>query len=151
MTVICYANGVLAADKRATNNGMARTVTKIRRVRGHLCGGAGDFAMLQEMFAWFERGADPADVPAFQKTSDFVSFLAITPEGRILKYEQSAYPIDFTESGSYVFGSGRDYAAAALYLGKSAKEAVEVASALDTTCGNGVDTLELEDATANWV
>ncbi len=143
MTVICYSDGVLAADKRATNNGLVRTVTKIRRIRGHLCGGAGELAFLQEMFAWFERGADPSDLPAFQKTNEFVNFLAITPDGRILKYENSAYPIDFTESGSYAFGSGRDIAMAALFLGKSAKEAVEVACALDVTCGNGVDTLTL--------
>ena len=37
----------------------------------------------------------------------------------------------------------RDFALAAMHLGKSAREAVEVACALDVFCGNGIDTLEL--------
>jgi ATP-dependent protease HslVU (ClpYQ) peptidase subunit len=41
------------------------------------------------------------------------------------------------------WGAGRDYALAAMHLGKNSREAVEVACALDNTCGMGIDILEL--------
>jgi hypothetical protein len=42
------------------------------------------------------------------------------------------------------FGSGRDYAEAAMFLGCDAKRAVEVACQFQTDCGNGIDTLRLK-------
>jgi ATP-dependent protease HslVU (ClpYQ) peptidase subunit len=38
-------------------------------------------------------------------------------------------------------GSGRNYAMAAMYLGKTAAEAVAVAAALDSSVGCGITTL----------
>lgn len=147
MTIICYDGKTLAADKRAVTMGLPRTVTKIHKIRGHLVGCAGDAAPGRELIAWFERGADPADVPAFQCTSDHVGMLVITPDARILKYERGPYPIDFTEEGVYAFGSGRDYAMAAMALGCDARQAVELASRFDIDCGNGVDMLTLSPLT----
>jgi hypothetical protein len=54
------------------------------------------------------------------------------------------YPRTVTEDAHHAIGSGRDFAAAAMYLGKTAREAVEVAMALTGFCGHGVDTLEFE-------
>lgn len=39
-------------------------------------------------------------------------------------------------------GSGRDFAIAAMHCGKTAREAVEIASLYENGCGNGVDVLE---------
>ena len=39
-------------------------------------------------------------------------------------------------------GSGRDYARAVMHMGHRAWDAVAVACALDTECGNGIDTLQ---------
>lgn len=41
-------------------------------------------------------------------------------------------------------GSG-SLAVAAMHLGKSAREAVEIACLYDMNCGNGIDTLELAE------
>lgn len=144
MTVIAFDGKSLAADKRATNQGLIRTVTKVRRIRDCLCAGAGEFSLVEEMYAWFAEGANQEDLPAFQSTSaDYVGLLVITPVGQILKYERSAYPMDFTESGIFAIGSGRDHAMMAMHLGKSAEEAVLLTAELDSTCGNGVDVLTL--------
>lgn len=148
MTVIVWDGKTLATDKQATQSELVRTVTKSRIIRGHLCAVAGDWDLAQEMFMWFEKGAKPDDVPPFFRSKDdWVAFVAITPDKRVLKFERSPYPMDFTETvekdGWFVFGSGRDFAVGALAMGASPEEAVMVASKYCTTCGNGVDVLHL--------
>lgn len=144
MTVVIWDGKTLAADKQATNAGLKRRVTKLRRIRGHLCAVSGDFDYAQEVFHWFESGADPANYPACQRTENWVSFLVITPDRRILKYERSPYPADFTGDGVYAMGSGRDFAIAAVYLGFDAVKGVEVASVFEAGCGLGCDYLSFD-------
>lgn len=143
MTIIAWDGKTLAADKQTTNNGHASAVTKIYRVGGALVGFSGDACFAFAMLEWARGGFQPATFPAHQASeNDYVGFLVIHPDGRILKYERTAYPIEIEEK-THAMGSGRDYALAALYLGKTAREAVEVACALDINCGKGIDTLEL--------
>lgn len=142
MTVIAWDGFSLAADKRATNNGLHRTVTKIARLRDHLVAVSGDYAKGNVLMKWFENGAIAADFPSFQQTPDWASLLVIDQSGQVMKYEQHHLPILF-EDELYAMGSGRDYAMAALFLGKTAEEAVAVASVLDVDCGNGIDVLRL--------
>lgn len=143
MTVIAWDGKTLAADKRASNSGLIFPVTKIFKHRGCLIGGAGDFDRINETIAWFAAGADPAKMPPYARSNDdYVALLVIEPNGSILKYERSAVPFKI-EAPFFAIGSGRDFAMAAMHLGRSAVEAVQVACALETGCGNGVDTLEL--------
>ncbi len=145
MTIIVWDGETLAADKQATHSDLVRKVTKIRRIRGHLVGVSGDWDRAQEVFDWFEQGAEPEKMPAFQKVmDDFVGMLVITPDKRILKYERSHVPMDFSEEDWFCMGSGRDYAYGALYMGANAASAVMAASAFSSSCGQGVDTLKLE-------
>lgn len=144
MTVIAWDGETLAADKQSTNAGMRRAVTKVRRINGSLCAFAGDAAFGMEMLAWLEQGAKPGELPSCQRSDDWVSVLVITPEKRILKYERSAYPIDFSESKFFAMGAGRDFAMAAMHLGCDATKAVEVASVFECSCGMGCDALRFD-------
>src|SRR4051812_1035464 len=126
MTVIAWDGKTLAADKRASSGGLMRTVTKIRRIYGNLVGVSGDACHMEALFTWFASGADPAKYPSFQNDENKHSdLLVVTPQGEIHKYEHAAFPIRF-EDRLFAMGSGRDYALAAMHLGKSASEAVEV-------------------------
>ena len=77
---------------------------------------------------------------------DYASGLFISDCGEVRGYAGNV-------DGSYIvyedkfiaFGAGRDYALTAMFLGKSAIEAVQVAIQLDTSCGMGIDTLYSED------
>lgn len=145
MTVIVWDGKTLAADKQATHGDLKRKATKIRRIRGHLVGISGDWDRGQELLQWYEQGADPSKYPEFQKTQDdYVGMLVITPDKRILKYERSHVPIDFSEEEYYCMGSGRDFATAGVYLGLSAAAAVHLTINFCASCGLGVDTLTLE-------
>lgn len=141
MTVIAWDGKTLAADKRATLGTLIRTTTKIFRIGDALCASAGDADVGNDMIAWFRNGAKPEDYPASNRGDAWAGLLVIR-KGEILKYERSPHPISF-EDGFFAIGCGRDYALAAMYLGHDARKAVEVAIALDSGCGNGIDTLEL--------
>ena len=104
----------------------------------------GDMAMSLQMKAWVEAGCVVADFPIAQRDKDdWQNCLVIDKAGRPRIYERTPFPICYDDNWA-VCGSGRDYAVTALHLGKTAKEAVEIACLFDYGCGNGIDTLELE-------
>ena len=144
MTVICWDGKTLAADKRAGTE-LPRTVTKIRRTAtGVLIGCTGSACTDMELMAWYEAGAIVADFPPTQRVNATSShMIVIELDGRIRMFMESPYAATL-EDGRHAIGSGRDFAMAAMHLGKTALEAVEVATALTATCGNGIDTLELK-------
>jgi len=144
VTTIAWDGHTLAADKRACNGSMIFVVTKLFRVRGCLLAAAGDFDRIHEMVAWFESGAIAEKLPPFQRdNTDYVSLMVIQPDKTILKFDRGPAPYKI-ESPFHAMGSGRDFALAAMHLGKTASEAVMVSSVFDTGTGNGIDTLTLE-------
>lgn len=145
MTVIVWDGKQLAADKQATNSGLKRMVTKIYRINGHLIGFSGDYDYAQAMRKWFEEGADKDKFPKHQEDDNkWVGMLVITPDKRVLKYERSPVPMDFTEGEAMCIGSGRDFAFGALAMGADAIKAVQVACIYEASCGMGVDVLTYE-------
>lgn len=147
MTVIAWDGRTLAADKRAVNAGHKSTTTKIRRTAsGDLIGASGDQDVATALMAWYERGADESKFPANRNNDGYPrAYLLVVQRSRVMRFECEPHPL-LVEDPFYAMGSGRDYALAAMHLGYSAAEAVEVACALDTGCGNGMDALEFEDA-----
>lgn len=146
MTVIVWDGKTLAADRRALNNGYAGTVTKIRRgPAGSLVAYSGDYDTGVALADWYCNGADSAKYPNNRDKDAYCRayLLVIEASGAVVRYEREAVPLRFLDPVA-AMGSGRDYALAALHLGCDAVKAVEVAMALDTNCGNGIDTLTLE-------
>lgn len=143
MTVIAWDGTTLAADKRAVNSGLARTVTKVFVVGDKLVAIAGDYSSGLAMKAWAEGGFVEADFPESQKDKDsWATFVVIDAKKRVLVYEQTPHPLVF-EDKHFVSGSGRDFAMAAMHCGKTAAEAVEIACLFECHCGNGVDAIRI--------
>ena len=144
MTCIAWDGKTLAADKRMCYAGMINTVTKIFRVGALLVGGSGEMAYIMQLIEWVRNGRNVDDFPPSQRDKDeWQTLLVIEADGTISLYERTPHPVRY-EQQFVAIGSGREYARAAMYLGKSSVEAVQVACALDAGCGNGIDTLELE-------
>ncbi len=144
MTCIAWDGKTLAADKRACFGGTINTVTKIRRIGQVLVGGSGETSFIGAMFDWIEKGRVHKDFPDSQRDKDdWQPVIVIEADGTPSIYERTPFPVR-NENTFLAIGSGRDYARAAMHLGKTAREAVEVAIALDIGCGNGIDTLSLE-------
>ncbi len=144
MTVIAWDGRTLAADKRMSFGTSFAVTTKIFRIGGMLVGVAGDAALAREMADWVCDGMQAETFPTKART-DPISMLVIRLDGSLHYFTSSPVPM-VLEDKVFTLGSGCDFAAAALYLGKTAREAVEVAIALDSGCGNGIDTLDLEMA-----
>lgn len=142
MTCIAWDGKTLAADKRVSFGASISTTTKIHRIDGMLVGCAGGAAQGVSCIQWVRDGMDRSQYPAAQK-EDPCSLLIIQPNGAIHYYSKTPDPL-MVDDKTFAIGSGSEYAEAALYLGKTAREAVEVAIALNSGCGNGIDTLELE-------
>lgn len=141
MTTIAWDGKTLAADKRTSFGSLHSTTSKLHSIGGCLVAGAGTTALIMEMIEWLKAGCDPKEFPAAQRDGkECVSLLVIHPGGAVRQYENSPYPL-VIENEFWAIGSGRDFATAAMHLGKTAKEAVEIAAIFDTATGNGVNTL----------
>jgi hypothetical protein len=143
MTVIAWDGRTLAADKQMGVD-YPRTVCKIRRLaNGELIGVTGSFDQGLMLAAWYEAGADPEAFPAFQADQEKNSeLLIVRVDGVVCSLSNQPVPMPL-ENRQHAVGSGRDFAAAAMHLGKTAAEAVEITNLLCASCGCGVDTLEL--------
>ncbi len=145
MTIIAWDGKRLAADKRATHIGNPSTTTKIFRLRdGSIGGMSGDADTGRALIQWYNEGSDPTKFPVNRDSNGccHAVLLIITPDKTIHQLQRTPFLITFEDKFA-ALGSGRDYALAAMYLGCNAIEAVNVATALDVDCGNGVDVLEL--------
>lgn len=143
MSVVAWDGKTLAADRRASYGNLILTTTKIFRVRDHLCGYTGEADAGSEVLEWFRSGASPSIFPPRQRETDrFATLLVVAPDGVVMKYERTPYPVRF-EDRLIASGSGRDFALMAMRLGKTATEAVQLTMEFDCNCGNGVDALTL--------
>lgn len=142
MTVIVFDGRTLAADKLACYGNTCNAVTKIARHGNLLMGGAGEFAFVQAMFEWVRSGRAVESFPKSQSDKDdWQPLLVIEADGSPSLYERTPYPVRYEQKVAAI-GSGKEFARAALWCGKSAREAVECANALCSDCGLGVDTLD---------
>ena len=130
----------MAADKRATSSGHPITTTKIFRIGDKLVGLAGSGDVCRAMLAWAMDGFKQEDFPVVAKDSD-VDMLVASRHG-VVCYGQGPFPL-VIEDRFATIGCGRDYALAAMHMGRNAEYAVELACELDVHCGNGIDTLTL--------
>lgn len=143
MTVVAWDGKTLAADKAATAVGHSSTVTKVFRVPGGIVAFSGESTRCMELLHWFNGGRVVADFVKEVENSGTCGMF-IDDFGKDFHYYNSPYPVA-GEDKFCAMGHGRDYALAAMYLGFDAKTAVEVACALDNTCGKGVDTMVPEN------
>jgi hypothetical protein len=142
MTTIAWDGKTLAADRMGNNGSYTFPVTKIFAHEGLLMGGSGSLDFILQMVEWVKGGRVNADFPKDQRDKDdWQPFLVIEKDRSIVIYERTPYPIR-PECRQYAIGSGRDFAAAAMFMGKSASEAVMVAHELNASgTGGAVDIL----------
>jgi hypothetical protein len=145
VTVIAWDGKTLAADKRAVSGGgIARTCTKIQRHEACLIAMTGDWDVAAELREWFKAGADPDKFPK-EARDDKSTLIVIDRQNGIRSWSTGPYPL-VIESERCCWGTGRDYAEAAMYLGHDARKGVEVACVFQTDCGSGIDCLTLGEA-----
>ncbi len=144
MTTIAWDGKSLAADRQATSGGGGiRRVgePKVRHVGRYIYGGMGSMDDVEQIFEWLRNGGgDPR--PRLEEGGSYG--LAVDVGTGIAYFVEGKTPhlLPVHEKVAAA-GSGRDYALAALVLGKTAKQAIELAIKLDVFTGIGVDVVRV--------
>lgn len=139
MSIVAWKDGVIAADKQATNSGLRHRTTKMRRLpSGEVLAWTGEQAVGLMVAKWYEEGADPEKWPKVQEDKERWSRLIVASIDGVKVFEQEPIALRIEDSCA-AWGSGRDYALGAMASGASARSSVEIASKFDISCGLGVD------------
>jgi hypothetical protein len=134
MTTIAWDGKMLAADRCSCSAGCFRfPITKLKRLKdGRLYASAGDTSDGVLVRQWLD-GEIP-DKPKIDEDS-FVALIVSSDGAFRMEGKLVSWPVE----APHAIGSGREYAIAAMYLGKSAVEAVEIAALFDPNTGMGVN------------
>jgi len=126
---------MMAADSLVVDQGMRVKGDKIIKINGDICGVAGNLADLSKFHKWYLDQSDDLD-------TDDSTILVLTSKGELFTYE-SGVKMDVKEP-FYAIGSGAQAAMAAMYAGKTPKEAVEIAKKIDVNTGGKVKTYKIK-------
>lgn len=149
MSVVAWDGCCLAADRLGCRGAHRLEVLKVWRVNGLLVGGAGKVPIVAALVDWIRSGRDPEAFPKRARRGG-ATVLVIERDLTSALYSRSSEPQRFDGTRNIAIGSGGAYALAAMVCGRSAREAIEVASAIDPhRCGAGVDELELDTDSSN--
>ncbi len=141
MSVIVWDGNILAADCQMVNGNLRSMTSKIRPLHDEhntVLAWVGSQEGGLSLAAWYEAGHRAADWPTSQlDKEDWTRLVVATLKGTWF-YEH--LPIAQPVRGKHAaWGSGRDFAMAALMLGANAVKAVEVTNQLCIDCGFGVE------------
>lgn len=139
MTTIAWDGKTLASDTQSTSGGyFKRRAKKIFRLHnGDLFAGAGNYDDVLAAVEWLQHR--PTQKPTLK---DFGGILIKAIDGKAYKLEEGLMEAPIHE-GFFAIGTGRDFATMAMYLGKTAREAVELSMVFDSQSGGGVETEEV--------
>lgn len=136
MTTVAWDGRTLAADTISVNQNLKRRVQKIFRLRdGSLFGGCGEYDDVLAAREWFESGGNKPTL------KDFAALLVTESGAFRIESHLIRHPI---AEGFFAIGSGRDFAIMAMHLGKTAEEAVSLASVYDAWTSGPIEVMTLE-------
>jgi hypothetical protein len=148
MTTIAFDGKTLCADTLAVDGtGLPSQVTKLIVQRGFAWALAGERSQcirLQKAIGGLSLNAVlDAGYAAYKKDEDDPNILIVSSSGVAYRHTSGFFmPV---REPFCATGSGRDFALAAMHLGKSAKEAVMVASVFDVYTNGKVDSIPYEE------
>jgi hypothetical protein len=136
MTTAAWDGRTLAADTLGVQSNLKRKTSKVFRLKdGNLFAGCGEYDDVLSAREWLENGGSKPTLKDF-------SGLLVTPEG-CFRVEHSLLRQPIAEPFTAI-GSGRDFAIAAMYLGKSAVEAVDIACLYDAWTAGPIESMTLD-------
>lgn len=143
MTTIAWDGFTLAGDKRTHDSTAFWETTKVFQSEcgRYLIGGSGDAQDALLVRDWVFGGMDESKKPSI---SNYAGLLII--DGKPHFMDTKLIPLPIGGRPFYAVGSGRDFALAAMLLGKNAVEAILVAAEFDNYTGLGVDEIKYVEA-----
>lgn len=143
MTVVAFDGTYLAADRQVTRGGQRGSITKLLRLsNGEVLTWTGHLQNCLGMQHWYLAGAKPSEWGNYRVDPECSAELIILSEDGLWTFS-GPYGVR-VEDPFVAIGSGAEYALAALAMGATAEQAVEIASRFDNCCGLGVDVMRFE-------
>lgn len=137
MSVIAFDGKMMAADRQMTSGESKYTTTKIFKEGNLIMGFTGTMPTGIALMDWVKNGCQDKFDFNEEYASDILFFNTGTKE---LWLSNGMTPFRIQDD-LFSMGSGADIALAAMKLGKTAKEAVELANEINVFCGMGVDVI----------
>lgn len=128
---------MIAADSRCSTDGWMFNVPKLRTGPNTVYGAAGEWQQILKFYAALEQNAEipsECDVTVMELRSEAIYIY----DGSL-----TCFPI---KERFWAIGSGAAYAIAAMHLGKSPVEAVEIAALFDPGTGGPIDHMRIPSA-----
>lgn len=145
MTVVCYKDGVMAADSNVVYGnliiGSAQKVLKTDD--GFLVGGSGNLANLAMFFDWFQNEDEGKPSLDELKLED-IDVITVDPDGNVFIIDSSGWPMEI-KADYYVSGTGSQIAMGAMAQGATAIQAVELACKFVPGCGGDIQVVKLKE------
>lgn len=147
MTTLAWDGRYLAADRRHQSGSVphydACKIVPDPTRDGSFYASTGPMAWTAAWIAWDTRGADPHGMLPISGLEGHQGGLVRLRDG---KCEMLDFRLPYwtTAGPRWSFGSGADFALAAMACDRNSMEAVEIAARFDTCTGGGVDFVDLE-------
>lgn len=147
MTTIAFDGKTIAADSLAVDAwGLKSEVGKIEKAGDFLIAGAGTHGLISGWVRYLLRGESEKDplklyYPYIKDQND-PSILLVDTKTKQAYFHETGHFFPIPRS-IHALGSGRDYALAAMSMGASAQEAVEVAMRFDNNTGGTIVVVEV--------
>lgn len=140
MTIICYRDGVLAADTGVFDGDIyVGTTEKIAIAPdGTIGGAAGPLGDIRRFLSWLESGRDGEAPSSGEMTSVF-----ITPQGLVSEDEGSGF--FHVEAPYFATGIAHTVALGAMAAGASAEEAVRICCQISVYAREPISVIRLGD------
>lgn len=147
MTTIAWDGKTLAGDTLCCRGDMKNYVESkvfvLKTPSGEvLFGGSGDYQDVQLVGRWIEAGMPEDKKPTLGENA----LTAILVMAGVAYRIESKLMLQRLMEPFHAVGSGRDWAMAAMHLGRTAREAVELASHYDVSTGGKITALAAERA-----
>jgi hypothetical protein len=138
MTTIAVTEDEIAWDSQATAGWTRSQVPfeKVTVVGRKIIGCSGDVSSIERLPKWIAGGANPKKAPDGEWRCIVISATSC----RIYSDDDLHGELSMLPAA---IGSGQDFALGALFAGKSAQEAVEIAARLDVMTGGEIKSLPL--------
>jgi hypothetical protein len=141
VTTIAFDGRTIAGDSQYHDNGYVSYAPKVVRSCGYVYAIAGLSPMFEPLIVWHQKGAVPSAIPIVRSEED--ALLVVAKGAYCVTYTLSVpYPDIIVPP--YAWGTGAAYAIAAMRLGKTAFEAVELSIECDRDTGGAI-TVEVLD------
>lgn len=142
MTTVAVSKSAMCSDSLCIDQGSRSYVQKIFAVDGALIGFAGEVSQGLMFVEWYVSGGK--DHYPFDKNFEAV---VLYEDGSIYSYDSGLMPIKM-EQQYYAIGSGKQAATAAMMMGMSPSEAVEIAIKIDACTGGNIQRLHVSQIKA---